>query len=170
MPLWPIPFARFELITSLSPGQALERLAASIEREWRREWLGRATRPFAGNIVADCFTLRRIIYYHNSFLPRIQGRVVPAAHGGSKVVGTMSLDPLVGAFLVFVCLLILCVSFSPSLWRDPSERIMFPLLLIGFCYLLSTAGFCFETARARRLLAEIVEAEQTPHLTDTLDG
>jgi len=54
----------------------------------------------ASSILSDSFRLQRITSYRNSFLPRICGRIIATA-SGSIVDGTMSLHPMVLAFMSF---------------------------------------------------------------------
>ena len=59
---------------------------------------GGGQRTFEGVVEGNRFRVWRIIQYHNSFRPAIVGTVEPTP-SGSRLRGTMSINPLVAIFL-----------------------------------------------------------------------
>lgn len=151
---------RFELRSSVS-AEAVKLRIRGLIRE--RPGMGQSLReafgarpqdlpPFIGKLEGNTFNLQRDITYRNSFLPRIQGSIAPAAVGTTVVV-SMSLHPLVILFMV--------------LWLAGVGRVALGLLSSdGFgqalpsvaMFVLGVAvplgGFYAEAEKARRILTE----------------
>jgi hypothetical protein len=123
-------------------------------RFWR--FFDSERKPFVGEVGTDSFSIYRDIWYQNSFLPRIRGRV-EATLSGSKVSIKMSLHPLVTAMLgCFVIMAAYSIINSYSIVRSVRP---FDYIFIAFLAAIVPIGFIPEAIKAKRLLTEAI---QTP--------
>lgn len=151
--------------TSLKEEEVLARLADNIEPEKLFRvavFLNGSDHPYEGEIIGQNFSIRRIIGYRNSFLPRITG-VVEKDYNGTiiKVKMRLHLLPLVAvgiltAILGFISLLALAQAMQRSALE--SQKII-PLGLLIFIYLITMGGFKYESSQSKGDLQEMFEAE-----------
>ncbi|RMG66924.1 MAG: hypothetical protein D6722_14170 [Bacteroidetes bacterium] len=106
--------------------------------------------------------MSRIIYYRNSFLPRIRGEV--RGEGFETTVEVrMNLHPLVWVFLAFwvgilgMMSLFLIPGALAGGGFDPF--ILMPPGMVLFAYAITLGGFKHESKKSRQFLAELLEAE-----------
>jgi hypothetical protein len=101
-----VPFRRINILSSLSPDDARERLK-KLTRTRLGLWEA-MTRPMKANPtdppfigrVGITFKIHRDIRYGNSFLPIIRGKIVPTSGGRTLVRITMSLPIYTALFMV----------------------------------------------------------------------
>lgn len=144
----------------LPAAEALARLRAATG-PWKLFRLGRVPYALEGEVDADRVEVQRVIYYRNSFLPRVRAVVEPMPRG-SRLRGTLSLHPLVVAFLVvwLGALLVAPVAVFLTVPRE-QPRALFMLVPFAFLvvvWLLVVGAFSYEVKRARALLAELLAA------------
>jgi hypothetical protein len=148
----------------LAAADTLARLrAATGPRKLFR--FGRVDYALEGEVDADRVEIQRVIYYRNSFLPRIRAVVEPLPRG-SRLRGTLSLHPLVIAFLIvwFGALLAAPIAILLTLPRE-EPRTLFMLIPAAFlivAWLLIAGVFSYEADRARKMLREILQAAADP--------
>jgi hypothetical protein len=141
-----IPYHRFEIISSLKPGAAIDVISAKTQpgRWFRLSW---PTPPvddrFEGHVEGDCFHIRRIIGYGNAFLPVVKG-VVHGEEYGARIVVTMRPFVLVIIFMAAWLAMVGSALFS-NLWP-------LSILMLIFAYVLIMSGFWFEASKQERIL------------------
>jgi hypothetical protein len=158
MPLF--PYATLLIESPLS----VEGAAARLQRATGPRTLfqiGPRSHPFAGEVTGHEVRIQRAIAYQNSFLPHIRAHLEPRAQG-CRLVGSMSLHPLVSVFLiVWVGVLVLMV--TPSLLRlaygEPAREPWTLLGMLAFSWILSAGSFTVEAHLARRRLAALLDAD-----------
>jgi hypothetical protein len=112
--------------------------------------------PFIGKVEGSTFTLRRDINYRNSFVPQIRGSISPVA-AGTIVVVSMSLPPLVVAFMT-LCLGWVGALAVGLLSGGALGQAVGPAAMFVIAAALAMAGFYAEAEKARRILAEAIQA------------
>ncbi len=143
-----LPYRRLSIRTQVPPEVVLRRL----QEDQRYE----------GEITADGFSIKRIIWYRNSFLPRVAGTV--RADGTTAVLGeaTLKLHPSVAVFSTFWLggIGALGLRFlAQAVSRGRYSWFLFPPVgLFVFGYLLMQLAFLAEARPVRRLLEEITKA------------
>jgi hypothetical protein len=158
MPL--LPYDTLEIESPLSVAEARLRLQGATGPErWMR--LGTPPHPFEGEVTEHEVRIRRAIGYQNSFLPRIRGRLEPAAQG-SRLAATMEMHPLatliMGLWMAIglttsLPMLVLAVLSDP-----PAEMVIIPVVMLLGGWALASGAFTLEARIARA------------HLTQLLDG
>lgn len=158
MPL--LPYDTLVIESPLPVAEARGRLqGATGPVRWLR--FGPAAYPFEGEVTDDEVRIRRAIGYQNSFLPRIQGRLEPAARG-SRLAATMEMHPLVMIFVglwmaiavtIALPMLVLALTSDP-----PAEMVLIPVAMVLGGWALTAGAFTLEARIARA------------HLTRLLDG
>lgn len=155
-----------------SPLAAADALARLREATGPRKLFrfGRVDYALEGEVEADRVEIQRVIYYRNSFLPRIRAVVEPTPRG-SRLRGTLSLHPLVIAFMIvwFGALLAAPIAILLTAPRD-QPRTLFMLIPPAFllvAWLLIAGVFSYEADRARKLLAGLLGAESAARVPET---
>jgi hypothetical protein len=139
MPLF--PYDRFDIASPLPAAELCARLAHAVEPKPRGRF-GRDERAFQGRVEGNWFRIWRVIGHHNSFLPTIVGTVEPTP-AGSRLRGTMSLNPLVGILLAVSTLGV--VIWGIQALRAPSDSRMAPLGMLLLMWILSSGSFTLES-------------------------
>lgn len=160
-----LPVENITYKTRLKEDELIRRLKVIVEPE---ETSGFGTynygnrKKYVGEIKGLTFSINRIIYYRNSFLPQIHGSI-EKDHEGSVVKVKMNLNVFVFAFLCF-CFVAAAIAFimflsvaSTSSFLKPAPFISFGVLI--FLYLMTMGGFKFESRKAKNDLRTIFEAE-----------
>jgi hypothetical protein len=164
-----LPYEHLTITTYFSPEMARQKLAGVIEpRRMRFGLLSRGHhKPYQGEISGDQFKISRIIYYRNSFLPVISGKLEPDLKGARLDI-KMSLHPVVLIFMAIwfggVGLAIIATNFAAFSAFTQSgitaDTPFFPLLIPGgmfiFGYLMVLGGFKFEAAKAKTFFHELI--------------
>ncbi|HEY2028325.1 MAG TPA: hypothetical protein VGH20_03860 [Myxococcales bacterium] len=152
-----LPYDTFKLTSPLPPDEVCRRLADAIEPRaftWRGQGERRA---FTGKLRGEQFDVTPVVRGRNSFAPRVRGTVAPG-FDGTQIEGTMSLHPLVLAFVVFWSGGVLYALFrtwsaaGATFWAGAG-----PLFMLGFGWVLSTGAFTAESRRVHRRLAELFD-------------
>lgn len=156
MPLF--PYDRFDIASPLPAAELCARLAHVVEPKPRGR-SGRDERTFTGRVEGNQFRIWRVIEYHNSFLPTIVGTVEPTP-AGSRLRGTMSLNPLAGILLTMWVLGM--VFWAMQALSDPSDSRLAPVGMLLFGWILSAGFFTLESQAAHERLREIAAASSGP--------
>ena len=148
-----IPYHRFEIISPLNPGAAIDAISAKTRPgQWFRLGVPSSASDdrFEGHVEGDHFRIRRIIHHGNPFLPVVEG-VVHGEEYGTRIVVTMR--PFVFA-MVFMAIWLAVVGSAlfSSLWP-------LSLLMLVFAYALSMSGFWFEASKQERALRAIIDPD-----------
>ncbi|MEM0981674.1 MAG: hypothetical protein AAGH78_15555, partial [Cyanobacteria bacterium P01_H01_bin.58] len=69
-----LPYNRFSVQTTRPLAAVINLLSEQVEAPRLRWGFKRDGARYTGTITDTGFTIHRVIYYRNSFLPRIQGR------------------------------------------------------------------------------------------------
>ena len=162
MRVWPSD--SFEIDTSMSMEEIIASLDSQTEpAKWFRLWGDHKT--FQGIISRDGFKIRRIILYHNSFLPITRGTFGPGPLGTTSTI-KMGLHPFTAAFMSFwfggvgigILAVLVSLSRAQTEW-DPMLLIPFGMLLLG--WVLVSGGFWFEANKAKPILLEMFKGRET---------
>ena len=156
-----LPYQTIVLESVLEPPEVVERLQADVEplQLFSR---GPRQRPFEGTVEGTSFYINRIIAYRNSFRPQLHGRIEPTAGGGSRVVVSFQLHPVVLVLLAFG------VWFFAQLWplgrpsagaSGPDPRLVL-LGIVASVVVLILGGFIPEASKAEQLLKGIIDARK----------
>ena len=157
------PYENFYIISDLKPEQVQEHLQKEVEPvkgfSFRNIFSGSSESYFSGYVVNGTFEFKRIINYRNSFLPQIKGSTETWING-SRVHVKMGMHI---AVTVFICIwlgtaLLFGVGFLvQELSKGPFEITdLFPFAMFVFGYILATAGFKYESNKAKNKLVEIL--------------
>lgn len=158
-----LPYRRLEFHGPLSPPELSRRIAAAVEpKRWIR--LRAPTGQFEGIVTESSFEVQRIIWYRNSFLPRVKG-TIDAGPRGSRVTVVMSLQPLVLIFVVIwlgAAVAIEGVFLARAVVGGvPLSALLVPALMFLFGWALTSGAFAVEARKAERWMTELVQAEHS---------
>lgn len=156
------PTQRFTITTYLSPDEVQKKLIevadpppTGIQFQWKR-----SEKPYRGQIGEHSFKISRIIYYRNSFLPQIEGRI--KAHGrGSQIEIEMKLHI---AVIIFMCVWLSMVGqfvllFLVVLFQEDFEpAFLIPVGMFIFGLALPWSGFLPEAKGSKKFLMELFQA------------
>lgn len=160
-----LPTENITYKTRLKEDEIIRRLSDCIEPEkiFRLGILSSgSTKSYEGQINGQTFSIKRIISYRNSFLPRING-VIERDFDGLTIKVKMRLHIFV---IVFLCIWfglvgLACIAFLTQTLSsseiNPAALIPFGMLL--FAYLLTMGGFKFESNKSKKDLQRIFNAE-----------
>ncbi|MBO0350408.1 hypothetical protein J0895_15145 [Phormidium pseudopriestleyi FRX01] len=161
------PKQKFTITTYLSPDDVQKKLIEVVEPPPTRiqfQWK-RSDKLYRGQIGEHSFKIARIIYYRNSFLPQIEGRI--NAHGrGSQIEIEMKLHRFV---LIFICvwlsmvgqfvLMALMVLFQEEF--EPAFLVPVGMFIFGLA--LPWIGFIPEAKGSKKFLLELFQGiEENP--------
>src|ERR1700722_16098651 len=123
----------------------------TLGSSWKRPQA--AGLPFLGSVENLSFKIRRNIQYRNSFLPIIQGKIVPTPTG-SRVNVFLYMHPF---SLVFMMIWFAVLVFIESKLVDVNiARSFLPIGMAVFGLALSLGGFYFEALKVMPLLSEAI--------------
>jgi hypothetical protein len=117
-----LPFESLLIQSRLTQEDAIKKLAEVVEIERTSMFSVHSTKPYKGKIQGHKFTLTRTIRGRNSFLPVINGQIIPDIDG-SLIKIYMELHI---AVLIFI-----------AVWLSPFIIGFLSLMVIMFVYLLS---------------------------------
>jgi hypothetical protein len=153
-----MPFYRFHLNSNVPPRVAIERIHGAIRdkptprEQFQAVWSGKPPDgpPFTGFVQDNSFRIQNVIYYRNSFLPLVRGRIVPTSTG-SRVYVAMFMHPLASVFML--CWLGM-MGYGALTDKFSSPMILWEMFT--FVLVTSVASFLYEAAKAKRLLSTIL--------------
>jgi hypothetical protein len=158
-----LPIEKYTLETKLTPGQVYERISRNTSPAgfFRRD---SGEGLFRGKVSPESFTISRVINYRNSFIPEISGEVTTFL-GKTQV--NIRMRPFISV-LVFMCFWLGGVALGCVMMlisgigaRDSSSFFtLIPFAMFIFGSLLFVSAFRYEVGKAKKLLAELLEAEQ----------
>lgn len=162
-----LPYERFKIRTLLGDQEVLKRLDNIIEPR-RYRFFGSREKPYQGEFAGSHFEISRIIGYRNSFLPMITGDVKSEFIGCSV---SISMYPHISVIIFILCGLAAVGSFFmtnlgsfiSSLIQTSTANFSFLLpagAMFGFGYVLTLAGFKFESGQSKKFFQELCEAEE----------
>ncbi len=162
-----LPTENISFKTRLKEEEILKRLSDAIEpektfRAVRFGMLSGSTKPYEGQISGHTFTIRRIISYRNSFLPRING-IITNDFGRLTINVKMRLPIFVIIFLCVWCgaVGLACIAVLTQGVRvsesHPATLIPFSMLL--FVYALTMGGFKYESRKSKKDLTALFQAD-----------
>jgi hypothetical protein len=161
-----LPFENITYTTNLSPEEVVERIQGIIEpnKTFRLTGIfGNSNhKPYEGTINRNSFSIKRIIGYRNSFLPRITGEIV-SNFKGTKIEVKMRLHILVLIFMFIWCggVGLGFITFLTSSINNGTfdSAIIVPFGMLAFGYGLTTGGFKYESIKSKNYLAQLFKAE-----------
>ena len=157
------PYERFDFLSDLPPGEVLEELEDAIEPfRWFRFFWSSKKAPFEGKVTGSSFACQRIVTTRNGFVPRVRGVVEPHARGGSRIRGSMTLQPRIAFVLVgwTFALLLGAYRFATDPPRETRSvsSVLVTLGMLLFFWIIAIYSFRSETRKARHFLVARLEA------------
>jgi hypothetical protein len=154
-----LPYDSSTISTSDSLPIVLQRLNAKVEPPKLFRFSTRHA-PYQGTFSEEGFQIKRIIHYHNDFLPIIRGRFEVQSHQ-TLVHVQMSINPFVKASIAFVYLVWFSTLVSIALTGNMT-RSMDTLLYVGMPILILIVfltGFWSEANLSRSELSQIIQGK-----------
>ena len=156
-----MPFYSFHLSVPAQPDVVAERVRrvvspaptfwGTLATSWKRPQSSGS--PFLGSVEYLSFKIRRNIHYRNSFLPLIQGKIIPTPTG-SRLDVFMYMQPF---SLIFMLIWFgFLVNIESGVVNANIARSFIPLGMIVFGLVMSLGGFFFEAMKVMPLLSEAV--------------
>lgn len=158
------PSQRFTITTYLSPDDVQKKLREVVDPpltgiQFQRK---RSENPYRGQIGEHSFKIARIIYYRNSFLPQIEGRI--NAHGrGSQIEIEMKLHI---AVIIFMCVWlsmigqIALLSLFALFQEDFEPAFLIPVGMVIFGLALPWIGFLPQAKGDKKFLMELFQGRE----------
>jgi len=156
------PYAQYLIKCHLTTEQIISKLSDNTEPS-KMFSLGRGSKVFKGRVESNDFKISRSIGYRNSFLPVINGTLVPCGETVDIHI-KMHLHPSVIVFMfVWISIvLVALVASTVAFFRDleqgsPTEfqLLTMPYAMLLFGILLCTVPFWLEVKRAKYELDRI---------------
>jgi len=149
-----LPYRRFDLISPLSPAEALNAVKSAIEPvPWFRFFWTTPRVPFEGDVVGNSFRCQRVVVGRSGFLPKIRGAVEPHSLGGSRIRGTMALDWSEAMSVVVIIALFGFLAFEAIMSSSRGFELLIPFVALAVLLAaFATLSFRKEATRARSLL------------------
>lgn len=161
-----LPKENITFKTKLKEDEIIIRLSEIIEPEKfiRFSLFGTVkSKAYEGTVTGKTFSIKRIIGYRNSFLPRITGYIEHDMHGTAIKV-RMRLQIFVYLFLSIWCSGAGIGGFYiiKNIISDPEFNpwiIFIPIGMLLFVYLMTLGAFKYESSRSIKDLQTLFEAE-----------
>jgi hypothetical protein len=156
-----LPFEKLIIRSKISEEEVLRRINSLLEpkKKFQVGFFGSFSYGgYRGQINDKKFNIRRNISYKNSFLPEIIGNV-ERVNDDTVIKVVMRPHIFIIIFLSFWCFAV-CFGFITSFSDDSNEilsSLIIPIGLIIFAYLLTMAGFKFESNRAKKDIIKLFE-------------
>lgn len=162
---WPLQ-DRYQIYSLLAPETVVNRMTEACAPHQlirRKFWRTSSTKTFEGAVTGTSFQMQRVIFYKNSFLPRLEGEVLPDSTG--TIIRVSARLPL---FIhVFMIIWLAGVAFA-TLFTLPAFFIggmkHFPLLIppgmLVFGIGLSVGAFQYENKKAKEELCRICQGSE----------
>lgn len=160
-----LPFEHIIYLTPLSYDEVMTKLRATITKEkfigWRF-FFSRPEKPYEGWVLGSTFSMQRIIFYRNSFLPRIEGSV-HQRYGKVLIDVNFRINLFAKMFIIIWCGIMGLASLFTIMQmvrRSEMELAGFIPVLMGlFGYAIAFVGYAIESRRAKADLQKIFHAE-----------
>ena len=161
-----LPYEKFHFITRFKPEEIQQRLERNIEPDkpfsikdiFKRE----SAFYFNGFATNAFFEIKRLIFYRNSFLPRVKG-LIESGLNGSRVEIKMYMHLLV---TLFMCIWLGgvtfgCITLTANMIRDGNfeAAIIIPYIMFLLGYGVMMWGFKSESVKAKEKLLELLEGK-----------
>lgn len=121
-----------------------------------------STKTYEGQINEMTFTIKRIISYRNSFLPRING-TIQHDFDGTTIEIKMRMNILVTVFIFIWCcgVGLGCAEVLSHLinYKTFHPTTLIPFGMLIFMYTLTLGGFKYESSKAKKDLQSLFEAD-----------
>jgi len=164
-----VPFEKYSLITSISPEEVHDRLAASVDTSKSLFHASRGNKSYYGQVSQFSFKIQRKITYRNSFLPVVKGQVSSFA-GQTRIDIQMRPHVAVSVFMLvwltftgIACIAVSLVLIQRLMNSDDTKfnpALLTPYAMFIFGYALVTFGFKSESKIAKKFLADLLEGRK----------
>ena len=163
-----LPYESLAIASPLSPEEVRQKLIAVVKQGKLFSFLTRSDKPYRGKVERNEFKIARTIWYSNSFLPIIRGRICSEEYG-SFIHLTMYPQIAVLGFVILWMGLVGYMFFGrlvdiilSALWSSIAEQTLLYALVIpggflAFSYLLTMGSFKFESIKSREFLRDLFE-------------
>lgn len=161
-----LPIENYSFTTHLTAEELEKRLYQIVQPTkglFNNNDLGK---PYEGWVNKNSYVVNRVINYRNSFLPVIIGTYEPFS-SLTQVNIKMRLQDFVLVFLAIwfgiLSLAIIAISFNigSNISETPFPKILFPLGMMIFAYLLTILCFKYESSLARKFFSNLFEVQLT---------
>ncbi|MFZ1678023.1 MAG: hypothetical protein WAT91_12160 [Saprospiraceae bacterium] len=159
-----LPFKNLSFRSELKPTEIIERMQAVTEAEKFIRipiFNDTETKLYEGEITDQHFSIRRLIKYRNSFLPRIKGEIITESNR-TRIEVRMRLHIVIIIFVIFWCTMvgIGCFVFLLLSIRDGKLNpfILVPLMMLIFGYGVTVVAFNYECNKSQKDLEQIFGA------------
>jgi hypothetical protein len=148
------PFERLTFVTELSESEIFFNYVEP--RQWFEEFyvgiFQPRTRPYAGNLNAQGFAIKRNVRYHSPSLPHIEGKFERQGTT-TKIIITMRFEYLaiIACTSFFLWILYLAISYNEFTF----------LLIVAAYYLVLFIWFRLEVSRSKEDLQKYLEADSS---------
>lgn len=160
-----LPYENFYLLSQIKPADLQARLEKEVEPvvgfSFKRLFSRSSSFYFSGYTVNGIFQIKRVIFYRNSFLPRIYGEIEPYLNG-SQIHIKMRMHVLV---IVFMSIWLGGVLFGAiafligNIIYGFNITSLIPVVMFLFGYGIMMGGFKYESRKAKAKLLIIFNAE-----------
>lgn len=157
-----LPYENITYKTRLTEDELIKRLEENTEPKKLLRFgilgIGK-TKTYEGDINRQEFSIQRIIWYRNSFLPRITGTMLSELHG-TRIDVKMRLHPWVIIFSWFWCSCVglVCIGILTQAF-DNSVFSLIPFGMLLFYYTMTMGAFKFESVPTKKALQKLFDAE-----------
>lgn len=165
-----LPFENITYRTKLGESEVRQIIENNIEpkdlfRQFRSK---KSDKLFEGEMYGNEFSVRRIITYRNSFLPKITGEIID--EGRERLVNVrLRLHVFVIVFLMvwFVSLLSFLLFFLITQTNNEEFETIPILILLSmliFGYGLTVGAFFYEAAKTKKIFSRLLQTDSEYHI------
>jgi hypothetical protein len=157
-----LPYESVTYHTKISPDEVIQRIQSVLDNSSR--WFFTSidhNRPYCGKVEGHTFTISRIIWYGNPFLPRITGSVKQYATE-TQINIKFRLHPI--ALLVLGVWIAILAFLNWSNYQEigsslDEAKVYFPLILLPLTYIILMLGFKLESRKSDHFLRDQLDAQ-----------
>ena len=158
-----LPYDKFEVTVKLPPWDVYKRLVDNVSDRKLFSSMFAEPKAFKGNVEETSFIIYRNIWYRNSGLPVLHGKLETLGDV-TRVDVTMKLHGLVQLLLLFFCMMELKSLF------DKSHFDSFDFIFILTIAAIIIGGFWFEARLSKSAFLELFKNEIIRNETTTQDA
>ncbi|MBJ6751501.1 hypothetical protein [Geomonas anaerohicana] len=147
-----LPYDKFEVTVKLPPWDVCRRLLENVPEKKFFSGLFAESKPFKGNIEEASFKIYRNIWYRNSGLPILHGKLEDLG-GRTRINVTMKLHGLVQAFLLVFC----AIQLKSLLEKYGFD--LFDVIFIVVVTIIICGGFWFEVRLSKKAFLELFKGD-----------